>query len=128
LALRGYRTGGELGPKGPEVTISLSVMLALLGSYLILSMLFSKVILGPDAVQLQNLLSKQTMLRQEIVGGRFALNTGTIELIPRDSDRRNLKIALLAKPDSDFAAWFESIPDLDATEPTKGHAGQRISS
>ena len=85
-------------------------------------MLFSKVILRPDAVEVRNLLSRQTMFRQEIMGRRFVFNTGTIELIPRDSDKKKLKIAFLTNPDALFTAWFESIPDLDAEESTKVHA------
>ena len=41
--------GDELGPKGPPLMISISLILVLLGAYLILSMLLSKVILKPDA-------------------------------------------------------------------------------
>ena|SRR5215472_11186226 len=111
--------GEELGPKGPTVTISLSLMLALLGGYLIASMLLSKVILRADAIEVRNLLSRQTMLRQEIMGRRFFFGTGTIELIPRDKQKKKLKIAYLTNPDSAFAAWFESIPDLDAAECNK---------
>lgn len=112
--------GDQLGPKGPAVTISLSLMLALLGSYLIASMLLSKVILRPDAVEVRNILSKQTMLRQDILGRRFVFRTGTIVLIPREDHRKKLKIAFLTNPDAAFAAWFESIPNLDA-ESTKDH-------
>lgn len=112
--------GDQLGPKGPAVMISLSLMLALLGSYLITSMLLSKVILRPDAVEVRNVLSKQTMLRQDILGRRFVFSSGTIVLIPRERHRKKLKIAFLTNPDAAFAAWFESIPNLDA-ESTKGH-------
>src|SRR5215470_4011437 len=51
--------GEVLGPKGPTVTISLSLMLVLLGGYLIVSMLSSKVILRADAIEVRNLLSGQ---------------------------------------------------------------------
>jgi hypothetical protein len=111
--------GDELGPKGPAVTISLGLMLALLGGYLILSMTFSKIILGPDSVEVQSLFSKRIMFRDEITARRFVFNTGTIELIPRDSGKKKLKIALLTKPDPLFTAWFESIPNLDVMERTK---------
>jgi hypothetical protein len=114
--------GDQLGPKGPPLASSLSLVLVLLGGYLILSMLFSKVILRPDAVEVRNLLSRQTMFRQEIMGRRFVFNTGTIEFIPRDSYKKKLKIAFLTNPDALFTAWFESIPDLDAEESTKVHA------
>ena len=117
--------GDELGPKGPAVMISLSLMLVLLGGYLIASMLFSKVILGADAIEVRNLLSRQAMLRQEIMARRFFFSTGTIELIPRDNSRKKLKIAYLTKPDAAFAAWFASIPDLDASKSTKAHPEQR---
>ncbi len=119
--------GDELGPKGPPVTISLSLMLIFLGGYLILSMLFSKVILRPDAVEVRNFLSRQTMFRQEIMGRRFVLSSGTIELIPRDNDKKKFKIAVLTKPDALFAAWFESIPDLNAAKSTKALSEQRLS-
>ena len=114
-----FVAGDELGPKGPAVTISLSLTLVLLGGYLILSMAFSKIILGPDSVEIQNLLSKRTMLREEITARRFVFNTGTIELISRDTGKKKFKIALLTRPDALFTAWFESIPNLDAMERTK---------
>lgn len=108
--------GDELGPKGPALMISLSLLFVLLGGYLILSMISSKVILRPDAVEVQNLFSSRTMLRGEIRGQRFLHNTSTIELLPRDASQKKLKIAFFAIPDSLFAAWFSSIPDLDAAE------------
>src|SRR5260370_12194163 len=120
------RVGGdELGPKGPPLMIALSLAVVLLGGYLILSMLFSKVILIPDAVEVRNLLSRQTMLRQEIMGRRFVFNTATSKLISRDNDQKKFKIALLTKPDALFAAWFESIPNLDATDSKKTYSEQQ---
>jgi hypothetical protein len=111
--------GDQLGPKGPPLMISLSLLFVLLGGYLILSMVYSKIILRPDDVEVRNLFSRQTILRQEIMGRRFVFNTGTIELIPRDNDKKKFKIAYLTKPDALFAAWFESIPELDAAKSTK---------
>jgi hypothetical protein len=99
--------------------ITLSLLFVLLGGYLILSMAFSKIILRPDAVEVQNLLSRQSMLREEIRGRRFLFNTSTIELLPRDSSQKKLKIAFFSKPDALFAAWFASIPDIDAAELAK---------
>jgi hypothetical protein len=115
--------GNELGPKGPAVTISLSLMLVLLGGYLIVSMLSSKVILRADAIEVRNLLSSKTMLRQEIMGRRFFFSTGTIELIPREEYKKKLKVAFLTNPDAAFAAWFESIPDLDERNQRKPSEG-----
>ena len=117
--------GDQLGPKGPSVTISLSLMLVLLGGYLIVSMLFSKVTLRADAIEVRTILSRQTMLRQEIMGRRFFFSSGTLELIPRDGNQKKLKIAYLPNPDTSFAAWFESIPDLDASESTRPFSEQR---
>ena len=117
--------GDQLGPKGPVIMISLSLMFVLLGGYLIASMLHSKVILRADAIEVQNLFSKQTMLRQEIMRGRFFFNSGTIELIPLDEGRKKLKVAYLMNPDADFAAWFQSIPGLDAADSTGAYPEQR---
>ena len=50
------------------------------------------------------------------MGRRFIFNTATIEFIPRDNDQKKFKIALFAKSDALFDAWFESIPNLDAVE------------
>jgi hypothetical protein len=120
--------GDELGPKGPAVIISLSVMLLLLGIYLIASMLSSKVILKPDAVEVRSLFSRQILLRQEIMGRRFFFPTATMELIPRQNHAKKFKIAILADPDAAFAAWFESIPDLGTLETNKNNAKERGSS
>jgi len=111
--------GDELGPKGPPLMITLSLLFVLLGGYLILFMAFSKIILRPDAVEVQNPLSRRTMLREEIKGRRFFFATSTIELVPRDNSQTKLKIAFFAKPDALFTAWFASIPDIDAAELAK---------
>jgi hypothetical protein len=111
--------GDELGPKGPPLMITLSLLFVLLGGYLILYMALSKIILRPDAVEVQNPLSKRTMLREEIGWRRFLPNTSTIELLPRDKSQKKLKIAFFSKPDALFTAWFASIPDIDAAELAK---------
>ena len=108
--------GDELGPKGPPLMITLSLLFVLLGGYLVLFMAFSKIILRPDAVEVQSPLSRRIMLREEIRGRRFLSNTSTIELLPRDDSQKKLKIAFFAKPDALFTAWFASIPDIDAGE------------
>ncbi len=105
------------GPQGPPLMISSAFCLSFLGSYLILSMIFSKVILRPDAVEVQNLFSSRTMLRGEIRGQLDSYITHfDHRTLPRDTSQRKLKIAFFATPDSLFAAWFSSIPDLDAAE------------
>ena len=114
--------GDELGPKGPPLMITLSLLFVLLGGYLILSMVLSKIILRPDAVEVQNPLSRRTMLREEIGGRRFLPNTSTIELLPRDKSQKKLKIAFFSKPDALFTAWFASIPDIDAAELAKSES------
>ena len=68
-----FVAGDQLGPKGPPLMIALSLLFVLLGAYLILSMVFSKVILGPDAVEVRNLLSRQIMLRQDVHGAAIHL-------------------------------------------------------
>ncbi len=117
-----WRDPGQLGPKGPLVITGISLTLVFLGGYLILSMLFSKVILRPDAVEVRNLLSHKTLLRQEIAGRRFAPATATIELTPLDNGKGKFKVAVFTTPDALFTAWFESIPDLDADDLVKTHA------
>jgi len=114
--------GDELGPKGPPLMITLSLLFVFLGGYLILSMALSKIILRPDAVEVQNPLSRRTMLREEIGGRRFLPNTSTIELLPRDKSQKKLKIAFFSKPDALFTAWFASIPDIDAAELAKSES------
>jgi hypothetical protein len=117
-----WRNPDQLGPKGPLVITGISLTLVLLGGYLILSMLFSKVILRPDAVEVRNLLSHKTLLRHDIAGRRFAPATATIELIPLDNGKEKFKVAVFTKPDALFTAWFESIPNLDAGDLMKTHA------
>ena len=114
-----FVAGDELGPKGPPLMITLSLMFVFLGGYLVLFMAFSKIILRPDAVEVQNPLSRRTMLREEIIGRRFLTNSSTIELLPRDKSKKKLKIAFFAKPDALFTAWFASIPNVDAAELAK---------
>ena len=114
--------GDELGPKGPPLMITLSLLFVLLGGYLILYMALSKIILRPDAVEVQNPISRRTMLREEIGWRRFLPNTSTIGLLPRDKSQKKLKIAFFSKPDALFTAWFASIPDIDAAELVKSES------
>ena len=91
---------------------------ALLGAFLIASMLKSCVILRPDAIEVRDLFSTRSLYRAQIAGRRMLPTqyVSTLALIPRDPGAKKLKISMVYETDSAFHAWFQAIPDLDAEE------------
>jgi hypothetical protein len=117
-----FATGHEAPSSGAAILMSLICLsFALLGSYLAVSMVMFKVILRADAIEVQNVGSKRTLLREEIVGRRLLPTQyiSTLELTPRDKGNKKLKIGMTMRTDAAFDAWLASITDLDAAELAK---------
>jgi hypothetical protein len=110
--------------RGMMIKISVSLLIVLGAGYLILLMLRSLVILGPDAITARTIISTRKMLRNEIEGWRLLPTRyiATLELVPRDKAKKKLRIGMLMRTDALFRAWFSGIPDLDAQELARSEA------
>lgn len=120
-----FGTGHEIKTAGQLwMLVSICLGFMLLGGFLIASMLRSSVTLLGDAIVVQGLFSSRTLRRDEI-GGRRVIPTqyvSTLELVPRSSHQKKMKIALMLRRDAAFEAWFAGIPDVDAQELAKSEA------
>ena len=96
----------------------------LLGAYLVVAMLKSKLILTADAIELQEPFVTKSLLRSQIAGWRVIPTQyiSTLEFTPRDPSAKKLKFALTIKPDNAFASWLSTIPNLDAQELAESRA------
>jgi len=120
-----FGTGHEVKTPG-QLWMLLSICLGfmLLGAVLIASTLRSAVTLRADAIVVQGLFSSRTLLRDRIAGRRIVPTqyVSTLELVPRSSREKKLKIAMALRTDAAFEAWFAGLPDLDTEELAKSEA------
>lgn len=114
-----FGTGHETNTVGSRIGMTgLSLFFALLGAYLIVATIRSKVVLLPDAVETRGLFLKRSMRRSDIRGYRTLVANGatTLELLPRSVGQRKLSISMLFREDPQFTAWFADLPNLDVEE------------
>jgi hypothetical protein len=114
-----FGTGHETHTVGSRIGMTaLCLAFALLGAYLVLSTIRSKVVLLPDAVASQGFFRSRTLRRDEIKGYRTRVANGatTLEILPKGAGLRKMSISMLFKQDPLFTAWFASLPNLDAEE------------
>lgn len=120
-----FGTGHEIKTPGQLwMLVSICLGFMLLGGVLIASTLRSGVTLRADAIVVQGLFSSQTLLRDQIAGRRVVPTqyVSTLEVVPRSSREKKLKIAMALRTDAAFEAWFTGLPDLDAAELAKSEA------
>jgi hypothetical protein len=91
----------------------------LIGLYLILDTVKSKVILYHEKIEVHDLLPTRRLWRDEILGRRIIQgphNSRTLLLIPRSASQKKIKLPLILQTDASFWSWMSTIPDLDAAE------------
>ncbi|HET7108972.1 MAG TPA: hypothetical protein VFI38_19315 [Candidatus Acidoferrum sp.] len=90
----------------------------LLGAYLILAMLRTKLILTADSVELHDTFTAKHLLRSQIAGWRILPTQyiSTLVLVPRDPHAKQIKFPLIFKLDEQFKAWLEPLTNLDAQD------------
>jgi hypothetical protein len=102
-----------------------SSALLLLGLYVIVDALKSRVNLYADAIEIIDLRPARRLRREEIAGYRFLPGSQlprTLLLIPHRADQKKLKLPLVMRTDHAFHAWFENFRNLDAEELEKSEA------
>lgn len=119
LGLWYFGTGHESQTR-QSALIMVVVCLAffLLGAYLVVAMLKSKLILTADVIELHEPFVTKSLLRSQIAGWRVIPTqyVSTLEFTPRDPHAKTLKFAFTIKPDDAFNSWMSALPNLDAQE------------
>jgi hypothetical protein len=115
---------GETAPGASILLVALCLAFFLLGAYLILAMLKSKIILTADAIELRDPLVTKHMLRSQIAGWRVVPTQyiPTLELAPRDPHAKKIKFPLTIKLDEQFQVWLATLPNLDEHERSESFA------
>lgn len=114
-----FGTGHEMTSLRSQFTlVALSFLFLLLGIYLITAVLTSRLILGPDFIEVKDFLSSKLLRRSDIAGFRILPTQyiSTLVFQPKDAQRKKLKIPLYFRTDEAFALWFIDVPNLDREE------------
>ena len=100
------------------IFVGLSALFLLLGIYLIGAVLTSRLIFGPDFIEVKDFLSSKLLHRSDIAGFRILPTQyiSTLVFQPRAAERKKLKIPLYFRTDEAFALWFIGIPNLDSED------------
>ena len=109
------------GGTAPRASILLTLLcfcFFLLGAYLALAMLKSKLILTADAIELREPFVTKHLLRSQLAGWRIIPTQyiSTFVLVPRDPHANKVKFPLTFKLDGQFEAWLEPLINLDAQD------------
>jgi hypothetical protein len=97
--------------------VGLCGVFGLLGVYCLISTFRSRVVLFPDRIEIEELTRTTSLDRQEIRGWRsLPTSPPGFLLVPRDSNRRALKVAQVFPLDNEFVEWLYSLPSLDREE------------
>jgi hypothetical protein len=114
-----FATGrGGTAPGGSIFLAALCLVFFLLGAYLVLAMLKSKLILTADSIELRDPFITKHMLRSQIAGWRILPTQyiSTLELVPRDPHAKKIKFPLTLEVDEQFDAWLATLTSLDEQE------------
>ena len=107
-------------PGDPSETVKLAIVSACVG-FAVLSItagvatFASATVLTADTIIRRGLLGAKSMRRSDIAGYRIQRpgnSFPTMRLTPRQAGLKALTV-MLYRPDADFRAWFEGLPDLD---------------
>jgi hypothetical protein len=101
------------------------VLFVLLGAYLVIDTLKSKVIVSADAIEIHDLRPPRRLRRDEIAGRRIVRTQNAppaLVLLPNRQDRKKLTLPQIIETDGAFDAWLGTIPDLDAEDLRKSDA------
>jgi hypothetical protein len=111
-----FGTGHEMtSMRSQFALVVLSFLFLLLGIYLIAAVLTSRLILGPDFIEVKDFLSSKVFYRSDIAGYRILPTQyiSTLVFQPKAAERKKLKIPLYFRTDDAFREWFIDIPNLD---------------
>jgi hypothetical protein len=111
-----FGTGHEMTSlRSQSILVVLCSLFLLLGIYLISAVLTSRLILGPDFIEVKDFLSSKLLRRSDIAGYRILPTQyiSTLVFQPTPAERKKLKIPLFFRTDAAFGEWFLGIPNLD---------------
>jgi len=114
-----FGTGHEsLNAQGRLILVVVCLAFFLLGAYLVVAMLNSKLILTADAIVVREPFVTKQLLRSQIAGWRVIPTqyVSVLEFTPRDPHGKRLKFALTIKRDAPFDSWLSTLPNLDAKD------------
>jgi hypothetical protein len=114
-----FGTGHQVSNRTQQaILVGGSLLFALVGIYLIATILRYRVTLRADAIVAESLFTSRTLLRSDIAGQRLLRTqyVSTLVLVPRETSQKKLKLAQMFKTDAAFETWFADIPDVDAEE------------
>jgi len=114
-----FGLGHEMKSPGERLFfVLLSFLFVVLGSYVLIYTYKSKIILYADRLEWHGVRSVRSLRRDDITAWRIIPTQyiSTLEVRPRSPGIKKLKISLMLKRDDVFAAWFASLPNLDAQE------------
>jgi hypothetical protein len=103
-------------PTGSAILVALCSGFALLGTYLLAVVIFYRVTLQADSIQVFEIYRRRHLSRGEIEGrSHFSYGQGMSAwvLVPKPGFGRKIKLSSLLKADKEFLAWIRSLPDLD---------------
>lgn len=125
LGLWYFSTGHEsVNPQGVLIMVIICLAFFLLGAYLVVAMLKSKIVLAADAIELHEPFNTKQLLRSQIAGWRVIPTqyVSTLEFTPRDPHSKKIKFALTIKPDLAFDSWLSTLSNLDAQDLAQSRA------
>ncbi|HWY06673.1 MAG TPA: hypothetical protein VNY24_07405 [Candidatus Acidoferrales bacterium] len=111
-----FGTGHEMTSVRSQLAlVVLSFLFLLLGIYLNTAVLTSRLIFGPDFIEVKDFLSSKLLRRSDIAGYRILPTQyiSTLVFQPKAAERKKLKIPLYFRTDAEFGGWFIDIPNLD---------------
>ena len=114
-----FGTGHESqSAQGALIMVVVCLAFFILGAYLVVAMLKSKIILTADSIEVHEPFVTRHLLRSQIAGWRLLPTqyVSTLELTPRDPHAKKLKFALTVKPDTAFGSWLSTLSNLDAQD------------
>jgi hypothetical protein len=114
-----FATGHEMkSPSEPYVFSLVSICFFLLGAYLAVATIKSKIVLTTNAIDVHGIFITKQLLRSELVGWRIVPTQyfSTLVLVHRDPSVRKIKIALTMNADKFFLDWLSAAPNLDEAE------------
>lgn len=118
-----FGTGHEVRrPTDAAIFVVIGLVFVLLGAYLSLWVLRTKIVLFLDAIEVHELFSKRRLLLSEIAGYRILPTPyfRTLEITSRSG--KKLKAGLVAQTDEAFHDWFGGLKNLDEEDLTKSEA------
>jgi hypothetical protein len=115
------------GFKSALFSMSISSVFVWLGSYLVLSILRSRVVLNADDIEVRGVFSTQRIRRGNIAAWRIAPTNfvSTLELFLAETGDKTVRIGMTMRTDPSFEDWFASIPNRDAEEVPESEARVR---